>query len=119
MNRYYMIRRLRMPIFLLLLGTLFILAQMSIYSFKHSWPLILIYFGVMMLIERAVLAIDGYPNASQFAPNGSQVFSSNAAGGATGTADGSAGSSTYGPLSVTTTGTTDTIHTDSSKGVQL
>lgn len=119
MNRYYMIRRLRVPVLLLLLGTMAILAQMGIFGWSHSWPLILIYFGVMMLVERAILAIDGYPNASQFALDGSPVFSSNAPGGAAGTADGSAAGSDHGPLSVTTTGSTDTINTGSTKGVQL
>ena len=99
MNRYYMIRRLRLPVFLLLLGSLFILAQMSIVSFKHSWPLILIYFGVMMLIERAVLAIDGFPVTPGFnVPTTTEPQTVS---------------------TVTTTGVIDTIHTDSSKGVQL
>lgn len=64
MNRYYMIRRLRMPVFLLLLGTMAIVAQMGVFPWHRSWPLILIYFGVMLLIERAVLVMDGYPNAA-------------------------------------------------------
>ncbi len=64
MNRYYMIRRLRAPIFLLLLGAMAIIAQMGVFPWHRSWPLILIYFGVMMLIERAVLVMDGYPTAA-------------------------------------------------------
>lgn len=99
MNRYYMIRRLRAPIFLMLLGTLFILAQMSIVSFKNSWPLILIYFGVMMLVERAVLAIDGYPVPPAFnAPVATEQPAAS---------------------TINTDGATDTINTGSSKGVQL
>lgn len=120
MNRYYMIRRLRVPVFLLLLGTMAVLAQMNIFSWSHSWPLILIYFGVMMLVERAVLAMDGYPNAAQNAQTGSGVFSQNAAGVASGTADGINHDSHSAPVSVvTTTESTDSINTGNTKGVQL
>ena len=62
MNRYIMVRRLRGPAFLLLVGALALLNQMDVLDWSKSWPLFLILWGVLMLVERAVLAIDGgYP----------------------------------------------------------
>ena len=63
MSRYVLIRRLRGPAFLLLLGTVALLHQMGIvYHFWHLfWPLALILFGVLLLAERAALEMEGYP----------------------------------------------------------
>jgi hypothetical protein len=63
MNRYILIRRLRGPVILLLLGTLALLHQMgAIPNFwRLFWPLLLITLGLLMLAERAALASDGYP----------------------------------------------------------
>lgn len=62
MNRYIMIRRLRGPAFLLLVGTLALLAQAGILPWFRSWPLFLILLGIFMLAERAALTAEcGYP----------------------------------------------------------
>ena len=62
MNRYIMIRRLRGPVFLLLVGALALLNQAHILSWHQSWPFFLILWGVQMLAERAALAAEGgYP----------------------------------------------------------
>jgi hypothetical protein len=64
MNRYVMIRRLRGPAFLLLIGVLALLNEARIIpSFWHLfWPLALILLGVIMLAERAALSAEGgYP----------------------------------------------------------
>ena len=63
MNRYILIRRLRGPAFLLLLGTIALLHQMGVVNhFWHLfWPLALILFGVLLLAERAALEMEGYP----------------------------------------------------------
>jgi hypothetical protein len=62
MNRYILIRRLRGPAFLLLVGALALLNQADILSWGHSWPFFLILAGVLALAERAALATDGpYP----------------------------------------------------------
>ncbi len=58
MSRYVMIRRLRGPVFLLLVGVLALLAQANILPWRRSWPLFLILFGVIMLAERAALAAE-------------------------------------------------------------
>jgi hypothetical protein len=71
MSRYIMIRRLRCPAFLLLVGALALLAQAHILPWGKSWPLFLILFGVFMLAERAALAAEGgYPSASGPPPSG-------------------------------------------------
>jgi hypothetical protein len=61
MNRYILIRRLKAPAILLLIGVLALLHQMGVID--HFWhymvPLILILLGVLLLAERAILAMDG------------------------------------------------------------
>jgi hypothetical protein len=61
MNRYILIRRLRGPAFLLLIGALALLSQANILGWDKSWPLFLILAGVLLLAERAALATGGYP----------------------------------------------------------
>lgn len=60
MNRYILIRRLRGPAFLLLVGLIALLHQMDILSWGHAWPLFLILAGVLLLAERAALPDEGY-----------------------------------------------------------
>jgi hypothetical protein len=59
-NRYILIRRLRAPAVLLLIGVLALLYQMGVIEhFWHLfWPLLFILIGVIMLAERAVLSFD-------------------------------------------------------------
>jgi hypothetical protein len=61
MNRYILIRRLRGPAVLLLIGVMALLAQARILGWGQSWPLILILLGLLLLAERAALAAEGYP----------------------------------------------------------
>jgi hypothetical protein len=61
MSRYILIRRLRGPAFLLLVGMNALLAQSHILGWGESWPFYLILAGVLMLAERAALAAEGYP----------------------------------------------------------
>lgn len=69
MSRYMMIRRLRGPAFLLLVGVLALLNQADILSWGKSWPFFLILAGLLVLAERAALASEGgyppYPAAPQ------------------------------------------------------
>lgn len=58
MNRYILIRRLRGPAFLLLIGIIALLDQAHILSWDYAWPLFLILWGVLLLAERAALAQD-------------------------------------------------------------
>jgi hypothetical protein len=62
MSRYILIRRLRGPAFLLLIGVIALLNQADILRWGRAWPLFLILAGVLMLAERAALASEGgYP----------------------------------------------------------
>ena len=63
MSRYILIRRLRGPAILLLIGILALLHQMGVipYLWRLFWPLLLIMLGLLMLAERAALAAEGYP----------------------------------------------------------
>jgi hypothetical protein len=56
MNRYILVRRLRGPAFLLLVGALALLNQANIFTWGKSWPLFLILAGVLGLAERAAMA---------------------------------------------------------------
>ena len=62
MNRYFMIRRLRGPVLLLVLGVMALLKETHVLGFSKSWPLLLILAGVFLLAERAALSgEDLYP----------------------------------------------------------
>jgi hypothetical protein len=63
MSRYILIRRLRGPAILLLIGVIALLHQAGVVDhFWHLfWPLLLILIGVLLLAERAALAVEGYP----------------------------------------------------------
>jgi hypothetical protein len=63
MSRYILIRRLRGPAILLLIGTLALLHQLGAipHFWRLFWPLLLITLGLLMLAERAALASEDYP----------------------------------------------------------
>ncbi len=56
MNRYILIRRLKGPAILLLIGTMALLHQADLVSWHLFVPLLLILLDVLMLAERAALA---------------------------------------------------------------
>src|ERR1700722_9310149 len=58
MNSWLLIRRLRGPAFLILVGITALLNQWGILGFGRSWPLYLILAGLLMLAERAARAAD-------------------------------------------------------------
>jgi len=53
---YLFVRRIKGPVFLLTFGLTAMLAQWHILGFGRSWPLYLIVYGVLRLLEGAVLA---------------------------------------------------------------
>ena len=60
MNRYILIRRLRGPAILLLLGTILLMHEAGLVDFwSLFFPLLLILIGVLKLAERAALAAAG------------------------------------------------------------
>jgi len=67
MSRYIMIRRLRGPAFLLLVGALALLNQTDVIGWGKSWPFFLILAGLLKLAERAALAVEGYPPPTPYA----------------------------------------------------
>ncbi|MGD0736308.1 MAG: hypothetical protein ABR976_14240 [Terracidiphilus sp.] len=75
MSRYILIRRLRGPAFLLLIGVLALLHEWHwIHFWRFFWPLMLILWGSLLLAERAVLAADGgYPPFPYDSPSGTGV----------------------------------------------
>jgi hypothetical protein len=86
MSRYILIRRLRGPAILLLIGVIALLHQTGLVQhFWHLfWPLLLILLGVIMLAERAALAAEGgYPGAPYDGAPYPGAADPNAAGGAT------------------------------------
>ena len=63
MNRYILIRRLRGPAVLLLIGVIALLHSTGVVDnfWRWFWPLLFIMLGLIMLAERAALASeDGY-----------------------------------------------------------
>lgn len=69
MNRYYMIRRLTGPAFILLTGVLAMLNEWTSLGFHKTWPLYIILAGLLALGRRWALAQEeaadgyGYPYA--------------------------------------------------------
>ncbi|MGC2401846.1 MAG: hypothetical protein WA510_18770 [Acidobacteriaceae bacterium] len=78
MNSWLLIRRLRGPAFVILVGINAFLDQWGVISFSRSWPLYLILAGLLGLAERAALAAAPpmpplYPNpytGTSFVPGG-------------------------------------------------
>jgi hypothetical protein len=69
MSHYIMIRRLRGPAILLLIGGVWLLHASGLinHPWHWFWPLLLIMIGVFMLVERAALAAGGgYPPGPYF-----------------------------------------------------
>jgi Domain of unknown function (DUF5668) len=56
MTQWLLIRRLRGPAFLLLIGVMALLSEWADFSFSKSWPLLLILAGILSLAERAALS---------------------------------------------------------------
>jgi hypothetical protein len=56
MNAWLLIRRLRGPAFLIMVGITALLNQWGVLRFSRSWPLYLILAGVLGLAERAAIA---------------------------------------------------------------
>jgi Domain of unknown function (DUF5668) len=95
MNSWLLIRRLRGPAFLILVGITALLNQWGVLSFSRSWPLYLILAGVIGLAERAAIIAappvpPAYPRpyASAYPP-GTPVppYTNVPASGTTGSAD--------------------------------
>jgi hypothetical protein len=60
MNSNSLMSAVRGPIMLITIGTLFAIDHFGPYSFWRTWPILIIVFGVLKLIERGTAR---YPNA--------------------------------------------------------
>jgi len=49
-----LVQAIRGPIMLIVLGTLVAMDYFGVYSFWRTWPVLIIVFGVLKLLERAV-----------------------------------------------------------------
>jgi hypothetical protein len=94
MNSWLLIRRLRGPAFLILVGITALLNQWGVLSFSRSWPLYLILAGVIGLAERAAILaappVPPYypgPYGSTAYPQGTPPYTNAPASGMTGSAD--------------------------------
>jgi Domain of unknown function (DUF5668) len=96
MNSWLLIRRLRGPAFLIMVGITALLNQWGILSFSRSWPLYLILAGVIGLAERAAILAappvppvypGSYVPASYGAGTQAPPFTNVPASGMTGSAD--------------------------------
>jgi hypothetical protein len=99
MNSWLLIRRLRGPSFLILVGITALLNQWGVLSFSRSWPLYLILAGVIGLAERAAILAappvpPAYPGsyAGPYVPTGyagtpAPPYTNVPASGVTGSAD--------------------------------
>ena len=48
-----LILAIRGPIMLILVGVLFLLSQRDVYQFRDTWPILIIAYGVLKLLERS------------------------------------------------------------------
>ncbi len=65
MNNAELLQAVRGPIMLITLGILFAIDHFGQFSFWRTWPLLVIVFGLMKLLERAVA-----PPAPPYPPDG-------------------------------------------------
>src|SRR5580698_8590484 len=63
-NSYTVIRAIRGPITLITLGVLFALQNFTRYGFDQTWPVLLIVFGLLSLMQRGAAP----PRATQMPP---------------------------------------------------
>ena len=64
-NNALLIRALRGPLLLILIGVLFLLDHNTAFDFNKTWPVIIIFLGVMRLAERSLT-----PPPPPFTPQG-------------------------------------------------
>lgn len=71
-NAYLLVRAVRGPILLIVLGALMSLHRYQEISFTKTWPVLLILLGIMKLFERMALQGGGVPPAGPFQGTGPQ-----------------------------------------------
>jgi hypothetical protein len=66
-NLSMLVCAVRGPIMLITLGALFVIDQNGGYSFSRTWPILIIVFGLMKLLERAAVHV---PSGNLAPPGG-------------------------------------------------
>ena len=66
-----LIQAVRGPIMLILLGTLVAIDYWGVYGFSRTWPLLIIVFGVLKLLEKIV--VRPVPPVDNRPPGGSAI----------------------------------------------
>ena len=69
---YNLVQAIRGPIMLILLGTLVAMDYMGIYGFSRTWPVLIIAFGFLKLLEK--LVAHPMPPPSDNRPQGGNVI---------------------------------------------
>ncbi|MDP8979483.1 MAG: DUF5668 domain-containing protein [Acidobacteriota bacterium] len=64
-NASQLIQAVRGPILLITVGVLVAISQAGYYSFGHTWPVLLIVFGLFKLLEKAMAPPLSGPYAGQ------------------------------------------------------
>jgi fatty acid desaturase len=70
---YNLVQAIRGPIMLILLGTLVAMDYFGVYGFSRTWPVLIIAFGLLKLMER-LTAQPSPPPAIQNHPPGGNVI---------------------------------------------
>jgi hypothetical protein len=69
-----LVQAIRGPIMLITLGALVEIDYLGIYGFSRTWPLLIIVFGVLKLLERAVEHPQPLPPPPSAPPPGGSVI---------------------------------------------
>jgi hypothetical protein len=59
---YNLVQAIRGPIMLITLGTLVAMDYFGVYGFSRTWPILIIIFGVLKLLERTAAKPVAYPD---------------------------------------------------------
>jgi len=70
-TNYSLVQAVRGPIMLISLGTLVAMDYFGVYGFSRTWPLLIIIFGVLKLLEKIVVRPGPYPDNRP--PGGSAI----------------------------------------------
>jgi hypothetical protein len=70
-NSYSLVQAVRGPIMLIALGTLVAMDYFEVYGFGRTWPVLIILFGILKLVEKMVAKPEPAPDPRP--PGGSAI----------------------------------------------
>jgi len=71
-TNYNLVQAIRGPIMLILLGTLVAMDYFGVYGFSRTWPMLIIAFGLLKLLEKLVVRPMAPPHDNR--PQGGNVI---------------------------------------------